>query len=139
MGKTTLSGEDMYMSGMKGRCVYILNIYEDNLWAMGDKSIQIPMILPQNNEKINENPNETESQIKNEIEDEKQTPSDQLEFESKQLEDNLNIIDDVHNKSEVNHSKLLEECFLCSIKFRTKEFKLPIIISTFNKIMQTCS
>jgi hypothetical protein len=125
------------MSAMKGRCVTILNIYEDNLWAMGDKSIQIPLIFPQKDEKQEEK--EQSIDIKDEIasnetEDEQNKPNDQLDVESKELEEKLNIVDEA-----VDHSKLLEECFLCSIKFRTKEFKLPIIISTFNKIMQTCS
>ena len=131
----------MYMSAMKGRCVSILNIYEDNLWAMGDKSIQIPLILPQSDDKQVEKSNETDkSEVKNETQIE--NINDQLEVESKELDEKLNIVDEVdeaNNTSEVDHSKLLEECFLCSIKFRTKEFKLPIIISTFNKIMQTCS
>lgn len=131
----------MYMSAMKGRCVSILNIYEDNLWAMGDKSIQIPLILPQSDDKQVEKSNETDlSEVKNETQTE--NINDQLEVESKELDEKLNIVDEVdeaNNTSEVDHSKLLEECFLCSIKFRTKEFKLPIIISTFNKIMQTCS
>ena len=38
----------------------------------------------------------------------------------------------------IDHEKVLEDSFLCAIKFKQKEFKLPVIVSTFMKIMQTC-
>ena len=44
MGKSCLSGEDMYMSAMRGRCLSILHIHRDGLWAMGDKSLVVPNI-----------------------------------------------------------------------------------------------
>ena len=67
IGKSFRSGEEMYMSAMKGKGLIILNIYNDNLWAMGDKSIQIPLILPQSDDKQVEKSNETDlSEIKNE-------------------------------------------------------------------------
>ena len=45
VGKAHISGEDMYMSAMKGKCLNILQIFQDTLWASGDKSVQVP-ILP---------------------------------------------------------------------------------------------
>lgn len=44
IGRAYISGEDMYMSAMKGRCLTILQIYNDSLWQMGDKSLPIPVI-----------------------------------------------------------------------------------------------
>lgn len=47
VGKAHLSGEDMYMSAMKGKCLHILHIYTDSLWSQGDQSIQVPLIPSQ--------------------------------------------------------------------------------------------
>ena len=38
IGLTALDGEDMYMSGMKGRAVILLHLYQDVLWNFGPKS-----------------------------------------------------------------------------------------------------
>ncbi len=38
----------------------------------------------------------------------------------------------------VDHEQILTECFKCAIKFKSKEITLPIIVSTFMKIMQSC-
>ena len=128
---------------MKGKCLNIINIYTDNLWAMGDKSIEVPNIpTPEpepekksENEEVNPNPvpeNEaidTGVEPKLEIKD-----SDELE---KKIE-NLELKEDENKTVEVDHEKVLEDSFLCAIKFKQKEFKLPIIVSTFMKIMQTC-
>lgn len=46
VGKTALSGEDMFMSAMRGKGVIILHTFGDHLWALGDKS-QIPLISVQ--------------------------------------------------------------------------------------------
>jgi hypothetical protein len=44
VGKSLLSGEDMYMSGMRGKCMIILHMHNDNLWSMGDRSLPVPNI-----------------------------------------------------------------------------------------------
>ena len=38
IGQTTMDGEDMYMSGMKGRGVVPLHLYQDALWNIGPRS-----------------------------------------------------------------------------------------------------
>jgi translation initiation factor 2D len=38
IGQTTMDGEDMYMSGMKGRGVIVLHIYQDSLWNFGPRT-----------------------------------------------------------------------------------------------------
>ena len=38
IGQTTMDGEDMYMSGMKGRGVVLLHLYQDALWNSGPRS-----------------------------------------------------------------------------------------------------
>ena len=44
IGRAHLSGEDMYMSGMRGKCLIMLQIFQDNLWSLGDRSISVPEI-----------------------------------------------------------------------------------------------
>merc|ERR1711988_1508119 len=38
VGRTSISGSDMYESAMKGKGVIIFHFYKDQLWAHGDKS-----------------------------------------------------------------------------------------------------
>lgn len=38
IGQTTMDGEDMYMSGMKGRGVVLLHLYQDALWNIGPRT-----------------------------------------------------------------------------------------------------
>ena len=38
LAQTTMDGEDMYMSGMKGRGMMIIHLYQDALWNFGPKS-----------------------------------------------------------------------------------------------------
>ena len=54
--------------------------------------------------------------------------------------EDLKLSDEVNEEEEVeiDHEKILLECFQCAIRFKSKEFKLPLIVSTFMKIMQTC-
>ena len=38
LGQTTMDGEDMYMSGMKGRGVALIHLYQDALWNFGPRT-----------------------------------------------------------------------------------------------------
>ena len=38
IGITWLSGEDMYMSGMRDKCLNILHLHQDNLWSINEIS-----------------------------------------------------------------------------------------------------
>lgn len=38
VGQTTMDGEDMYMSGMKGRGMIVLHMYQDTLWNIGPRT-----------------------------------------------------------------------------------------------------
>ena len=149
IGKSFRSGEEMYMSAMKGKGLIILNIYTDNLWAMGDKS-DLPLVAPI---VISSTNISDPSEIANRKED-----SNEKSTNEALIIDNLNLNDPENSKSneassitnilgqdleteklnQIDHEKVLEESFLCAIKFKSKEFKLPIIVSTFVKIMQTC-
>lgn len=62
-------------------------------------------------------------------------------IENLEINDQFNVdlkIDKDEVVEEIDHEKILLECFQCAIRFKSKEFKLPIIVSTFMKIMQTC-
>jgi len=154
IGKTYFSGEDMYMSGMKGKCLSIFHIYQDNLWALGDQSIQVPFIpspvpiLKQLEEaqEVNQEKNKEdtkaelaretlEEQIEKvliEEDSEKEQPENEKEIEKKNEEEAE------QTKLQVNHEQILEEAFLCAVKFKSKEFKLPVLVSTFMKTLQSC-
>lgn len=41
-------------------------------------------------------------------------------------------------EAEIDHEKIVMESFQCAIRFKNKEFKLPVIVSTFMKVMQSC-
>ena len=152
----------MYMSAMKGKCLNILNIYKDNLWALGDKSIEVPQIAapPKLLEKVDETSssaletkenaadlndvalNMDKLDLTSRTESENQAEQRETDIQTKpdteaddQKEEEK---EEVLEEAKVDHEKVLEESFLCAVKFRSKEFKLPIIVSTFMKIMQTC-
>lgn len=150
IGKTYLSGEDMYMSAMKGKCLNILQIYQDNLWSLGDKSLQVPNIpIVRSTQQINE---EIDKNKTDESKSEQATEVEQVKIETEELSnkvENLGITEakaeaiqeenqEEQDKNIIDHEKLLTECFLSTVKFKSKEFKLPIIVSTFMKIMQSC-
>lgn len=151
IGKAHFSGEDMYMSGMRGKCLNMLHIYEDNLWALGDKSIKIPFIpsaVPvaiETPEKQENEPEVNEAEIEEESTTEKlselkaEDDVEKKEVEEAQAqEDEVNDDDNQKEDTEIDHEQLLIDSFLTAAKFKSKDFKLPIIVSTFMKVMQTC-
>jgi hypothetical protein len=139
----------MYMSAMKGKGLTILNIYTDNLWMMGDKA-ELPLITPilstetKNPESNNASSTDDDSKVAladvalniNNLDLNNPSYTDNNEVISKNTEDG--DLDAENSSDQINHENVLEESFLCAIKFKYKEFKLPIIVSTFVKIMQTC-
>ncbi len=140
IGRAHLSGEDMYMSGMRGKCLIMLQIFQDNLWSMGDRTILMPDIPTLKNESFSQEEKKSESQTKLES-----VTSGLVEsIESIELKDTPKEESGVVESSsltedqKLDHEKILTECFLCAVKFKSKEFKLPIIVSTFMKTMQAC-
>jgi translation initiation factor 2D len=137
------------MSGMKGKCLSILHIYQDHLWALGEQSIQVPFIPSsaltpkpveeKNEEKQEKIEEETNSALVQENLDERMEMvkiDEQDKEEQQEKEENIEKKSD--DEPEVNHEKILEEAFLCAIKFKSKEFKLPVLVSTFMKTLQSC-
>ena len=126
------------MSGMKGRGLKILHIYQDNLWALGDRTIPVPNIPIQ----------ETTTEIKTEKLETKNEENvlDQVEEKLEETKiDNEKIQEsetqqenELKEENVLDHEKILTDSFLCAIKFKSKEFKLPVIVSTFMKTLQSC-
>lgn len=156
----------MYMSGMRGKCLDMLHVYEDNLWALGDKSIKIPMIpspvvvaatstetsddeksgeVDTNKEKTDSEAigDSTAKQIGKLKLDEDSSSAELcgnrvIEQEAKEETQQESDTETGSKEDEIDHEKLLVDSFLCAVKFKSKELKLPVIVSTFMKVMQSC-
>ncbi len=72
ISQTTMDGDDMYMSGVKGRGVIILHLYQDALWNIGPRS-EVPyekeqrQLFVSDQEKIDENVEHACAQASNDI------------------------------------------------------------------------
>lgn len=132
------------MSAMRGKCLNLIHCYQDFLWAQGDKNIQPPMISSQ---LANKNETERESSEDESIEKVETEAKTESEEQLKDKLDNLKLdqepetADEENQESQANsidHEQVLTDAFLASCKFKSKEIKFPLIVSTFMKIMQTC-
>ncbi len=134
IGLTCLSGEDMYMSGMRGKCLNILHLYQDNLWSMGDRSLTVPNIPTI----------VTAAAAATTTQSEITTTTTELAAISQLIEpiEKLELLENNNNNDEqtkqIDHEQILTDCFIAAVKFKSKDFKLPIIVSTFMKTMQSC-
>jgi hypothetical protein len=144
----------------------LLHLYHDNLWQSGDTSISMPVIISKQEEKVTDVANKLEethakvnqldkqnndeefetkmNDLAEEICDTKLGVSESIEQDSgKAVMDDAQLdVDDTFTPKEetesIDHEALLCESFLCAVKFKSKEIKLPIIASTFMKLMQQC-
>ena len=159
-----MSGEDMYMSGMRGKCLSILNIHRDNLCTMGEKSVEMPNIpiLMQSRFDIKDSYQENfpglgasdepvatreETKVEEAVATEEAESSNVVSMKALEISDkevevkevSLEVDeDDKENSEDIDHDKILMESFQCAIRFKSKDFKLPVIVSTFMKVMQSC-
>ncbi|KAH9498457.1 Eukaryotic translation initiation factor 2D [Bulinus truncatus] len=142
IGKALLSGEDMYMSAMRGKGVSVLHILGDALWEMGDKSRppNIPDSLPSHvtSEEVEE------SEVKEEVivdappGNDLETQASDLKLEeveaSGDCEGNTvekELVSEIENdeeKSPVDQmDELLNFCFACAVKSKIKKSDLPLL------------
>ncbi len=136
VGKAALSGEDMYMSGMRGKCVNIIHTYKDTLWGLGDVNI-LPPVMPLQNEAKDEATGFAASDLQQEYQQGSQVEAaENASVESKTNES----VDELAKQVEAltMTDEFLQTLFLAAIKFKTKEYQLPVIVSTFMKLMQSC-
>jgi translation initiation factor 2D len=125
------------MSAMRGRGIAILHIFKDNLWMLGDQSLQPPFI-----EKIkliaNENKDVGESK---EVNNEETESLEKLKLEEKPEEVKNEEKQQQHSDESEEmklDDELLKKIFFAALKYKSKEMKLPLIVSTFTKILQDC-
>ena len=120
---------------MRGKCLNMIHCYLDNLWNQGDKSIELPLITkaiePNNDSQDKSERIEDISQenLEEKIEGLTNQDSD-MPKSSEEYKENLD--------SSTNHEEILTSSFLAACKFKLKEIKFPIVVSTFMKIMQSC-
>jgi translation initiation factor 2D len=148
IGKANISGEDMYMSAMKGKCLNMIHVYQDSLWALGDQSIQVPLISPPStNAKTETKPEETgisepsaetEAKIDDIVKSVEQVKIEDAPKPFEKTEKNQELNVETTNIETVDHEKILTDSFLIAIKFKSKDLKLPVIVSSFMKLMQNC-
>lgn len=132
IGRAAMSGDDMYMSQMKGKCVNIIHVYRDNLWALGDQTISLP-VIPDIEEPL---------QVQ-----EKEQATSEITTQEENIE-NLKLSDTNHEDKSVAENtqeevseltdELLQIIFITALKYKSKEFTLPVIVSTFMKTLQSC-
>lgn len=121
---------------MRGKCLNMIHCYLDNLWNQGDKSIELPLITKtaeaeiESGEKLEcteyvKDPENLDEKIENLTIEESDKPTSSEEYK-----ENL--------ETSIDHEEILTCSFLAACKFKLKEIKFPIVVSTFMKIMQSC-
>ncbi|KAI6184009.1 PUA and Translation initiation factor SUI1 domain containing protein [Aphelenchoides bicaudatus] len=128
IGTSLMSSADMFSSGMKGKGVEILHMFQDKLWEFGSKSkpVRIPLNkiyklknspsadIPEINQ-LDVVDNEENELNEQEVDDQKSQPSTALEQE----------------ETPVNMDELLANVFFWSLKKHGKEVSLPIDVGQF--------
>ncbi|RUS70191.1 hypothetical protein EGW08_022044 [Elysia chlorotica] len=155
LGKALLSGEDMYMSGLRGKGVQVLHILGDSLWEHGDRSTppHIPEAMPQTNEEddAEENADSSAGAVGNEATDseghlqqlESLNISEQTDCpgeaaaaadstsECAKDEDDEEEEEEDEKDPVAEMDELFNFCFACAVKSRVKKGDLPLLTSHF--------
>ncbi|CAF0740401.1 unnamed protein product [Didymodactylos carnosus] len=158
IGQMTMDGDDMYMSGMKGKGIVILHIYQDYLWQTGTKTEppyekQIEQLFISEDTQRHQSKQTTteENSVDDQVQQEENDnlisqacatinidDKEQLENDTVTLE-KTNVIDlESNNQIPESMDEILDTifCYICQRKSKT--FELPILVSTFFTIMQDC-
>ncbi|CAF3930765.1 unnamed protein product, partial [Rotaria sp. Silwood1] len=132
IGQTTMDGDDMYMSGMKGRGIILLHLYQDALWNIGPRT-EVPYEKEQRQLFITD-----QGKIDENIEQACAQASDNI------ITLNLNeeaIPVSIPNES-LDHPESMDEIlniiFLYLCQRKAKTYELPLLASHFYTIMQDC-
>ncbi|XP_005101830.1 eukaryotic translation initiation factor 2D [Aplysia californica] len=160
LGKALLSGEDMYMSALRGKGVSVLHIAGDTLWEFGDKSNPpcIPEPVPKSGEDDDGdnkegNPNEAVgASVVADLENVKlegdPTESVQGTSDATEVDDQSSLgaalmegkdeggSDEEEDEEEqrdpvAEMDERLHFCFACAIKGRVKKSELPVLTGNF--------
>lgn len=144
LGKALQSGEDMYLSGLRGKGVQVLHIFGDSLWEHGDKSTPrvIPEVLPHTDTDDNTLEDTDPAAAGNDL------PDSVLHMESLEIAQSADATissicaaeaeekeEEVEKEEEkdpiAEMDKLLNFCFACAVKSRVKKADLPLLTSNF--------
>ncbi|GFR72688.1 eukaryotic translation initiation factor 2D-like [Elysia marginata] len=151
LGKTLLSGEDMYMSGLRGKGVQVLHILGDSLWEHGDRSTppHIPEQLPPSTDEDNSvmedtdpaasspvgdgvDPDENAEKMESlDISEEAASTSATQGEEEEKEDDVVNDEQEEETDPVAEMDKLLHFCFVCAVKSRVKKADLPLLTGQF--------
>ncbi|KAK7100596.1 hypothetical protein V1264_023518 [Littorina saxatilis] len=156
LGEALLSGEDMYMSALKGKGVRTLHILGDHLWEMGDKSK--PPLIP-DGEDDDDTDNESDGDESSQAAEGACRAMEELSVQEKgdnnstdagaaaaqvneddggeEDEDGAAAEGGIYMTSESlepeDMDQLLESCFKCALKAKMSKSDLPLLTSTVLK------
>ncbi|CAF1067198.1 unnamed protein product [Rotaria magnacalcarata] len=132
IGQTTMDGDDMYMSGMKGRGIALLHIYQDTLWNFGPRT---------------EGPYEKEQRQYFVTDQTKvEETAEPACAEASNAISSLNLDEEsapVSNSNEPpthpeSMDEILDTIFFYLCQRKAKSYELPLLASHFYTIMQDC-
>ncbi|XP_059175627.1 eukaryotic translation initiation factor 2D-like [Physella acuta] len=151
LGKALLSGEDMYMSAMRGKGVQVLHIMGDNLWELGDKSR--PPLVPEDVPSVDGGDGEgegTEGQspptgdgglteladgvVGLEVGGDDKTSDQPVGTAANNESSDVSSEDEekVEEEDPIDEmDELLHFCFACAIKAKVQKSDLPLLTSHF--------
>ncbi|ESO92608.1 hypothetical protein LOTGIDRAFT_233056 [Lottia gigantea] len=148
VGETLLSGEDMYLSAMKGKGVKPLHMMGDLLWEMGDQSVP-PFLKDDLDIDVEDSDEEGEtSKVKKSTEINSQSAGLSMETLSIDNDNNetegatANISQSEEESEESSEEEedpkeamdeLLNYCCLCALKGKMKKSDLPLSTGIFFK------
>lgn len=115
----------------------MLQLYQDFLWQTGDRNLAMPKIEPLLKSEAIDDDDGSSKKIENEAtsqlvaEAEVATEAVVEKKPEQEAADNDENADNADNDED-----LLFNSFMITIKFKSKDIKLPILVSTFVKLMQ---
>lgn len=115
----------------------MLQLYQDFLWQTGDRNLAMPKIEPLLKSEAIDDDDGSSKKIENEAtsqlvaETEVATEAVVEKKPEQEAADNDENADNADNDED-----LLFNSFMITIKFKSKDIKLPILVSTFVKLMQ---
>ncbi|CAF3616749.1 unnamed protein product [Rotaria socialis] len=132
IGQTTMDGDDMYMSGMKGRGIALLHIYQDTLWNFGPRTEgpyekEQRQYFETDQTKVEENVEPACAEASNAI------SSLNLDEESALVTNS----DEPPTHPE-SMDEILDTIFFYLCQRKAKSYELPLLASHFYTIMQDC-
>ena len=123
VGKTALSGDDMYMAGGRGKALNVLHCYGDHLWESGTREELPELGPPQCLDFLTKDADEIRSDV------------EELSLDNNQQEEPEETVDQVEDDKvdeiPLTMDEMLESAFLQAWKTTAKKAELPLLTSNF--------